>query len=174
MPRKRLHPHHKLAAILVVLGRTPPEIAAETGLSLATQKRLRQDSLFCDEVAHVREAVVVPTLQDRRAEMTAFVEEQAMPSLQHVAKLRDTAESEQVQLKASTQLIDYSQFGRERMQEAAPRTTQIFDVRVMRELVIAAQKDGATDVLAALGALGTPAVSPSPRADQEMPDAVTE
>ena len=104
---KRLRPKHLDIARRVVLGQTHETIARDTGLSAPIIHTICRTPLFLDEVKRLQGQVESHFVTQAALDpVRRFAQEQALPTLHRLVALRDEAEKEDVQFKASMGLLE--------------------------------------------------------------------
>lgn len=99
--RKNEQPWHRLAAYMLLAGRTNSEIAAAANVTPVTVSQLRCNRWFQELLA---------TLSNHEGEdIKATIRAEAMASVQKLVELRDFSENERVQLTAATTLLEHAE-----------------------------------------------------------------
>lgn len=94
-------PWHRLAAYLMVEGKTVPEVAKAAGVAESTVYKLKANRWFQQLLASIAQEMGQTITEKTHAEAAA--------SLAVLVQLRDNAESERVKLAAATTIYEHSQ-----------------------------------------------------------------
>lgn len=98
--RQNEKPWHRMAAFMLLAGRTNSEIALAAGVDPTTVSQVRANRWFQELLA---------TLANHEGEeITAVLRAEGLASVEKLVYLRDSADSERVQLAAASTLLDHA------------------------------------------------------------------